>query len=52
MIDKVGDDAAFDPREALPAAEASLALLNVAHGLAAAYESANARWPRWISTTC
>ena len=38
MIDKVGDDAAFDPREALPAAEASLALLNVAHGLAAAYE--------------
>jgi ATP-dependent helicase/nuclease subunit A len=37
LIDKVGAEAAFDPRKALPAAEASLALLNVAHGLAAAY---------------
>ena len=37
-IDKVGDQAAFDPAAALPAAEASLKLLEVAHGLAAAYE--------------
>jgi ATP-dependent helicase/nuclease subunit A len=37
-IDKVKKEAAFDPRQALPAAEASLALLNVTHGLAAAYE--------------
>ncbi len=38
LIDKVSKDAAFDPRAALPAAEAALALFNVAHGLAAAYD--------------
>ncbi len=38
LVDKVGADAAFDSRAALPAAEASLALFNVAHGLAAAYD--------------
>jgi ATP-dependent helicase/nuclease subunit A len=37
-IDKAVKHLAFDLEKALPAAEASLALLNVAHGLAAAYD--------------
>ena len=37
-IDKVSELATFNPKDALPAAEASLALLDVARGLSAAYQ--------------
>jgi ATP-dependent helicase/nuclease subunit A len=38
VIDKVKKQLSFDLEKAVPAAEAALALLNVAHGLAAAYD--------------
>ena len=37
-IDKVSELATFNPKDALPAAEASLALLDIARGLATAYQ--------------